>query len=373
MVLLSLCGLCLTQDCNKQLLEDVDFPGMDITFQYSPDVYHCQQLCTQHPSCRFFTFLRSDWTRDESYFKCYLKTTDSGEVAAENPLNGVTSGFSLKGCTPELQPCLPKVYPNVDFFGADYTALFTADHEECQRACTQDPGCQFFTFVHEDFVTESIRFKCHLKYSPSIPVPPIVEKEPGVVSGFSQNIQFPQQSTEACEGKLFPAISIPHNNLKTYPALCPEHCRALCSAHPSCTYFSYDSNEFKCHLKNNREKMETISEEGFTSGFPARFCWLDENWLKVAHKDVDFQGSDIRFEVTDDAVSCQRKCNEDPICQFYTYVTETHPPEYRRHCYLKRTITMPAPSNVKKLNNVTSGFPLRSCVNIATHPKVSSI
>ncbi|KAJ4927789.1 hypothetical protein JOQ06_015591 [Pogonophryne albipinna] len=273
------------------------------------------------------------------HFYCYLKTTTSGNVAVQKPVEGVTSGFSLKACTPELQPCLPNVYPDVDFFGADYTALFTADHEEY-------------------FGTENIRFKCHLKYSPSIPAPPTVRRETGVVSGFSQNVHLPQQSTTACEGKLFPSISVPQCNLKTLPGVCPEHCRALCSAHPACTFFSFDSNEFKCHLKNNKDKMETIAKEGSTTGFPERFCQLDET-----HDGVTLRGSDIRFELVDDADSCQRKCTEDPLCQFYDYLTEAF--SYRdfwRHCYLKRTMTMPAPPKITKLEKVTSGFQLRSCV-----------
>ncbi len=54
-------------ECRQGLLENEDFPGTDITFLYSPDAEHCQQLCTQHPSCLFFTFVRADWTRDNRY------------------------------------------------------------------------------------------------------------------------------------------------------------------------------------------------------------------------------------------------------------------------------------------------------------------
>ena len=54
-------------DCKAQHEVDVDFPGTDITSVYSPDADHCQQLCTQHPSCLFFTFIRGNWTRDNRY------------------------------------------------------------------------------------------------------------------------------------------------------------------------------------------------------------------------------------------------------------------------------------------------------------------
>ncbi|XP_029299240.1 coagulation factor XI-like isoform X2 [Cottoperca gobio] len=362
-VLLSLCSLSLGQDCSTQLLENMDFPGTDIKFFYSPDVDHCQQLCTQHPSCLFFTFIRADWTRDNRHFYCYLKTTPTGQPNVRTPLLGVTSGFSLNTCTTELQPCLPKVYNNVDFPGADYRSLFTADYEECQRACTQDPGCQFFTFVNELFTPEKIRYKCHLKFSWSIPVTPVVEKQTGAVSGFSHNIQITRQSKTACEGKLFPNTGIPGNDLMVLPAASPGHCQALCFAHPSCTYFSFDRNVFSCNLKNNNNEMVTVAKEGTTSGLPSRFCQPDDNWVKVAHEGVDFPFSDIRFELVDDADICQGKCNEDSTCQFYSYIKKTSSRhDYRRRCYLKRAITMSAPPRITKLANVVSGFQLRTCV-----------
>lgn len=57
-------SFCISSECNRALLENVDFPGTDITFLFAPDAGHCQQLCTQHASCKFFTFVRADWTRD---------------------------------------------------------------------------------------------------------------------------------------------------------------------------------------------------------------------------------------------------------------------------------------------------------------------
>lgn len=62
----------ISLDCRRELLENVDFQGTDIEFLYAPDTEHCQQLCTQHPSCRFFTFVRSD-SSDEK--RCVTKNT----------------------------------------------------------------------------------------------------------------------------------------------------------------------------------------------------------------------------------------------------------------------------------------------------------
>ncbi|MED6292309.1 hypothetical protein CHARACLAT_032532, partial [Characodon lateralis] len=78
-------------------------------------------------------------------------------------------------------------------------------------------------------------------------------------------------------------------------------------------------------------------------------------WVKQIFEGVDFSGSDIRQEVMDNVELCQSKCDDDPNCQFFSYVDE------RRLCFLKRVITMPAPPTVNKLANVVSGFSLRNC------------
>ncbi|XP_031179014.1 plasma kallikrein-like isoform X1 [Sander lucioperca] len=360
--LLSICSLSFGQDCNQQLLENVDFPGNDITSLFSPDVEHCQQLCTQHSSCNFFTFVRADWNKDDRNFFCLIKASPNGQPTVQAPLQGVTSGFSLKPCSQDLEPCLSKVYQNVDFFGADYRALFTADYEECQRACTQDPACQFFTFINEAFKTVDIRNKCHLKFSWPVPRTPKVVKKTGVTSGFSQIPRISQQST-VCQGKLFPNTDIPGNDIENIPAASPEHCQALCSAHSVCTYFSFASNDLKCYMKNNNNNIVTQAKEGVTSGLPARFCQLDNTWLQVVYENVAFPTSVIRSEPMDEADTCQRTCTQDAFCQFYTYTNDNfNDPKFpRRTCFLKRTITMPAPPKVAKLANVVSGFQLRNC------------
>ncbi|KAK2830164.1 hypothetical protein Q5P01_018095 [Channa striata] len=361
--LFSLCSLSFSQDCTPEVLENVDFPGADITFLFSPDVRHCQLLCTQHPSCLFFTFLRADWTRDNRNFHCLLKSSPSGRPSQQTPLQGATSGFSLKFCPRESKPCLSEVYQNVDFLGADYRSLFTADFEECQRACTQDPLCQFFTFLNEDFTSATIRFKCHLKVSLTVPRPAVIERKAGVISGFSTTIQTSEFFEPACQGKLFPSTEIPGNDFLALPAASPEHCLALCSAHPLCSFFSYASNNFNCSLKNNVNTITINSNERITSGIPARFCQLDNSWVKVTFEGVDFLGSDVRAEQMDDADTCQRTCTDDRNCEFYTFTTERFPDQaFRLRCFLKRDITLPAPPRVNKLNNVVSGFSLRSCV-----------
>ncbi|XP_058475499.1 coagulation factor XI-like isoform X2 [Solea solea] len=359
-VLLSVCGLSYSKECRPYLVENIDFPGTDITFLYSPDVKHCQYLCTEHPSCLFFTFIRQDWTTDNRNFYCYLKSTPSGQPDVQTPLLGVTSGFSLKTCNFNSKPCLSQVYQDIDFYGSDYRFLFTSSSDECQTFCSNDPNCHFFTFINNAYTPEKYRFKCHLKQSWSIPRTLIVKKEVGLVSGFSEQLQMSPYLEPACQRKLFANTDIPGNSLETLPAAGAEHCHALCSAHPTCTYFSYDS-DFNCYLKNNPNEMVRKSKEGVTSGIPSRFCQLDDDWLKVDYDGVHFQGSDIGNVAMQDADKCRETCTADRQCQFYTYFKDSHSnSDYRGLCFMKSVITIWAPPQVSKLNNVVSGFPLKS-------------
>ncbi|XP_070778230.1 coagulation factor XI-like [Enoplosus armatus] len=360
--LLYLFGVSISQECTPELLENENFPGTDIQFLYSPDVEHCQLLCTQHPSCRFFTFVRSNSSDEKQHFHCNLKFTPSGEPYVRTSAQGFTSGFSLKPCNTDSKPCLSQVYYGVDFYGADYQTLFTANYEECQRACTHNPSCQFFTFISGNFTSAEYRYKCHLKFSWTVPRP-CVKAGAGLVSGFSHSLQITQQSDTECQIKLIPNAKTPGNGTESLPAASPEHCHALCTAHPQCTYFSYASDDFMCHLKNNPNEMVLKAKEGVTSGMPTHSCQLDNNWANTTHEGVDFRGSDLRNVLTDDAEACQRTCTDDPNCQFYTYATEGFSQAAnRRICYLKRVITVPAPPKVTKLANVVSGFSLKNCV-----------
>jgi len=369
-LLCCLCGLSLSQRCEHNLLENKDFPGTDITRVYSPDVEHCQMMCTQHPRCLFFTFVQPEWTRDDRHFYCYLKYTATGEPNTQKPLLGVTSGYSLKPCNlnPDHDFCLPTVYEDIDFYGADYRFLFTADYEQCQRTCTQEPGCEFFTFVSGLYRNEpEIRYKCHLKFSWTVPKLQMVNAKAGVFSGFSHKFHQANQNMP-CQTKTFPNTEIPGHDLDMLLAASPEHCLSLCSNHPHCTYFTYftgTDKRFHCYLKNYPNpnvQMWTKANEAAVSGIPTRACQPDNSWVKAMYEGVDFQGSDMRYVLLDDPESCQRTCTGDHNCQFYTYVNETFfDSSYWRRCYLKRVITMPAPPKVTKLENASSGFSKKNC------------
>ncbi|KAK7933110.1 hypothetical protein WMY93_004006 [Mugilogobius chulae] len=350
------------QECRDELLEDVNFPGSNIKYIFSPDENHCQQMCTEHPSCQFFTYVRHDFPEAERKFYCYLKETSNGEPAQVKALKGVTSGYSLKACHDHSAPCFTRKYSNRDFFGADYRSLFTPDYKSCQKECTRDPGCQFFTWVNRLYPDTTIRFKCHLKFSWTVPLHPVVRQRVGLISGFSHRAQLSTTShTKKCVTKYFPDTDINEKDLTSLRAASPEHCQVLCSAHPSCNSFSFES--YNCHLKTNAEhKMVKVAKAGVTSGLPSRHCQQPTHWLSATYNGIRFQGSGIRFELLNDAQSCRRACNADHQCQFFTYTTTTFSnKKFWHRCSLKRVISSPAPPKVIQRAHAVSGFNLRNC------------
>ncbi|XP_041933478.1 plasma kallikrein-like [Alosa sapidissima] len=314
--------VCVCVECIPDLRVNVDFPGSDVLQIFSPDVLHCQRACSQHHSCQFFTFIRPEWTRDSRQFCCYLKHTESGAPSRVTELEGVTSGYSLKNCNgtnggPSLLPlhlsncCINKCKTKRD----------------CQRACTSDPGCQFFSWLNDDFARPHYKYKCHLKFCWSVSKPPALKVLSGVVSGFSQKF-FQNNSrsdgqillplaAEQCEAQILTNTDFPRHDFEQIPAVSAEHCQFLCSAHPKCTYFSYEKQKMRCFLKDSKEEKPMKAKGEVYSGMPSRFCELPRG-----------------------------------VCMHMAC---------RRRCFLKQVITMPVPSKVASLKGVVSGFSLRGC------------
>uniref|UniRef100_A0A3Q2D1Y0 Apple domain-containing protein n=1 Tax=Cyprinodon variegatus TaxID=28743 RepID=A0A3Q2D1Y0_CYPVA len=338
--------------CQTQLLtyEGVDFFGSDFRSEVVRNADDCQQTCTQNPNCQFFTYITESFPFPDIWYK------------VKKLANAVLP------CFPTKESYRDGLLENIDFPGSDITFLYSPSVEHCQRLCTEHHSCLFFTFIRPDWTRDN-RYKCHLKFSWNIPRTPIVEKKTGVTSGFAlktkQTQEFPTSKQITSKLLLFPNTDIPGSNIEKLKSVSPEHCQVLCSANPQCTYFSFSSDDFSCYLKNNQRVLTAKPKKGTTSGIPARFCQLDDNWVKQLYQGVDFRGSDFEKELMDDAELCQRKCDEDATCQFFTYVDQTFSDSaYWRRCYLKRVITMPAPPRVNKLHNAVSGFNLRNCQGV---------
>ncbi|XP_054911860.1 plasma kallikrein-like [Poeciliopsis prolifica] len=359
-VLLLVVWLSSSQACIKGYLENVDFPGSDVAEMYAPTLEFCQELCTQHPSCLFFSFNRAD--KSSGRFRCYLKASSTGHPQAQILQWGVSSGYSLKGCNTEPTICFSQVFEDMEFHGGDYRTFFTVNYEECQRVCTLEPVCQLFSFIKANFSSPDVRYKCHLKFSWFVPSPAAIALKAGVVSGFSQKLLLSQQFDSVCRSHFFSDIDFRGNDFLELQAVSPEHCQFLCSIHPLCTYFSFRSDEFRCFLKNNPNSMVAKPKSNFTSGISPQLCQIDESWAKLTYEDMEFLGSDYSSEVVPSVENCQDKCTEDRDCQFYTFHNGSFfHPEHQHRCNMKRVVTMPMPSQVRKVVDVISGFSLKNC------------
>lgn len=73
------------------------------------------------------------------------------------------------------------------------------------------------------------------------------------------------------------------------------------------------------------------------------------------------KGMNYNSSVVKNARECQERCTHDAHCQFFTYATGHFPSvDHRKICLLKYTQTG-TPTSITKLNNVVSGFSLKSC------------
>ncbi|KAB5530787.1 hypothetical protein PHYPO_G00133390 [Pangasianodon hypophthalmus] len=348
----------------QELKVDVDFRGDDVLQIYSPDAHHCQLACTQHHSCLFFTFIRADWSKDNRKFYCYLKHTATGFPSQVADLKGVTSGFKLKHQDYKTHACLSSTYQDVDFTGSDYLQLTLNTSDDCQKQCTRDPDCKFFSFTTETFPDAETRKKCFLKFGWNVPIPSVLIKTPGLVSGFSDSLY---NSKEECKEEIFANTHYRGNDFENVPAASPQHCQFLCSRHPHCTHFTYTTSKYStepdinmhCFLKHtqNINQLVSVTEEELFSGFPTRNCKPSNVWATTRYEGLDFLGHDYRDFKTDTSEICREMCTKDPDCQFYTYVLPSYHDEgIRKKCFLKFRWTVPIPSVLKKTPGLVSGF-----------------
>ncbi|CAH2299059.1 coagulation factor XI-like [Pelobates cultripes] len=212
--------------CADLLVSDLEYEGISVLEEEVQSSQECQQLCTNHALCQFFTVLPTDTGNGKSI--CYLKNApgniptmvtarptalsgfsmdynsmkkaaarralrehlgeergDGGNPSSIISLLNATSGFSesLSGLQRE---CITEMYDGVDFPGSDERSLNAKSFEECRSLCTADPICQFFTFFNQTFLTPDQTNTCYLKSLLLVPLPEIIRHSPGVVSGYPQ-------------------------------------------------------------------------------------------------------------------------------------------------------------------------------------------
>uniref|UniRef100_A0A4W6FZ67 Apple domain-containing protein n=1 Tax=Lates calcarifer TaxID=8187 RepID=A0A4W6FZ67_LATCA len=185
------------------LFPKTNLPGHDIESLLAASPEHCQTLCSAHP--QFFVFLGFSGT----IFKCYLKNNMAEMVAKAE--EGVTSGLPTHFCqlvnstyhipnlfhpnywnhltnmtSSLLTECAMKTLEGINLPGSDLRFLLVNNAKACQKTCTEDPNCQFYTYTIMLLLMlfHSSR-RCYLKRVITMPAPPKVTKLANAVSGFS--------------------------------------------------------------------------------------------------------------------------------------------------------------------------------------------
>uniref|UniRef100_A0A8C5K4E9 Coagulation factor XI n=1 Tax=Jaculus jaculus TaxID=51337 RepID=A0A8C5K4E9_JACJA len=174
-----------------------------------------------------------------------------------------------------------------------------------------------------------------------------------------------------CVTKLFKDTCFQGGDIDTVFTPSAKFCQMICTQHPRCLFFTFmaesesrdPSQWFACILKDSvTETLPKINMTGAISGYSFKQC---SHQLSACNKDLymdlDLKGMNYNGSVATSALECQERCTDDMHCHFFTYATRHFPSAaHRKICLLKNSQTG-IPSRITKLNNVVSGFSLKSC------------
>eukprot|EP00076_Gallus_gallus_P040417 XP_025005955.1 coagulation factor XI isoform X4 [Gallus gallus] len=265
-------------ECVTQIYENTYFQGGDLTTVFTPSANYCQIVCTYHPTCLFFTYLPVTWTKDPAQrFSCYLKDSDT-EMLPKVKMEGAFSGHSLKQCNIKISACSPDVYVGLDMQGVNYDVSVADSYQQCQKRCTNDKRCHFFTYAPGTYHDASFREKCFLKHT-SLGTPTSIRVLDEVVSGFSLK---PCQLSELdCQMDIFEHEEFSGTNVTSFFTPDTFACQTICTYFPNCLFFTFFTKEWQiesqrnlCLLKTSRSGIpEALTlRENAISGFGLLNC-----------------------------------------------------------------------------------------------------
>ncbi|XP_028932215.1 coagulation factor XI isoform X1 [Ornithorhynchus anatinus] len=356
-------------ECMTRMYNDTYFQGGYLRTVFSPNVQHCQLVCTLHPRCLLFSFLPGRLTPDPAKrFACFLKDSES-EMLPKVTVAGAVSGHSWKQCHHHITACLKDVFPGLDMRGTNHDAGPAQNWRECQARCTNDAHCHFFTFATSAFHSTAHRNTCLLKHS-ATGAPTSITILEHVLSGFS--LKPCALSKMACLRDIFSETAFADND--TARAVAPDAfvCRNLCTHHPSCLFFTFYSQEWPdpsqrnlCLLKSSASGIPTsrLSRERAYSGFSLRSC---RHGVPIfchpsLYSDTDFLGLELDVAYANGPAACQKLCTDVARCQFFTHSPLHQADNPRRgKCSLKMS-SNGSPSKIVYGRGGISGYTLRLC------------
>ncbi|XP_046274925.1 plasma kallikrein isoform X4 [Marmota monax] len=265
--------------CLIQLYQNTFFRGGDVTSLYSPDIQHCQMMCTFHPRCLLFSFLPASLTKEPAKkFGCFLKDSVTGTLPRVHKKNAV-SGHSLKQCGHLISACHRDTYEGIDMRGANFNMTKVQSVKECQKLCTNDIRCQFFTYATQNFYFAEYRNNCLLKRSLS-GTPTRIKVLKDVVSGFSLK-PCALSEIEPCHSKIYSGVDFRGEELNMTFVQGAIACQKMCTETVRCQFFTYSSlpedckeEKCKCSMRLSSDGSPTRITQGIqgSSGYSLRLC-----------------------------------------------------------------------------------------------------
>ncbi|XP_043918444.1 plasma kallikrein-like [Protopterus annectens] len=359
--------LSVNGGCVTQIYQDTYFQGPDLVTYYSPDAAFCQMVCTFHPRCLYYTYLPKTWQNAKERFSCFLKEGD-GTLPKNVTFNGAVSGHSLKQCQSQISVCIENLYEGMDMIGTNYNITKADNFKECEKMCTNDHHCQFFSYATNKFHSASYRSMCLLKYTHS-GTPKQVKILDNVISGFS--LKSCQRSEKGCNSDLFQEIDFSGDDVTSVLTPDAEVCRLACTYHPTCLFFTFfkiespvESQRNRCYLKTSKsgQPAAPTSHGHAISGFSMLTCKtrIPDCYSKFAHN-LTFSGNDIGTIDVTSTKACQDACTNTDRCQFFTYTARAGTCKNQIcKCYLKMS-SNGLPSGIQQSVGDISGFSLRMC------------
>ncbi|XP_048365632.1 plasma kallikrein [Sphaerodactylus townsendi] len=355
-------------ECVSQLYQNTYFRGGDIAKVFTPNADHCQIVCTYHPRCLLFSYLLGNWTKNNTRFACLLKDHDN-QMLPKISLEGIISGYSLKQC-PQITACNKQIYEGLDMQGGiTYNVTIEENYQHCQRRCTNEIHCQFFTYASSLNQAAGLRKKCFLKYS-TTGTPAQIKVLGNVISGFS--LKPCQLADTDCRLDIFQHQIFSGTSIDRVFAPDASVCRTICTYQPNCVFFTFYSSEWRakkqrytCHMMTSKSGIPDVLVEAKNvfSGFTLINC---RKTIPACHSliypDLNFLGKDLKMEYVDGPKACQQLCTDTVRCQFFTYSPKQAScnREGKCKCYLRMS-TDGSPHGIVSENEKKSGYSLRLC------------
>ncbi|KAM9194658.1 plasma kallikrein [Dugong dugon] len=355
--------------CVTQLYKNTFFRGGDVSSTYSPSAQHCQMICTFHPRCLLFSFLPASSTNaTKKRFGCFLKESTTG-ILPRAPKAGAISGHSLKHCGRRISACHRGVYKDIDMRGANFNVSKVKSVEECQKRCTNNIHCHFFTYATQTFPRAEFRNNCLLKSSLR-GSPTSIKVLDNVLSGFS--LKPCALSEIGCHMDVFQHRAFSDVDVAGVVAPDAFVCRTICTYHPSCLFFTFytnarntESQRNVCFLKTSKSGMPGSStpQENAISGYSLLSCKraLPEPCHSKIYPEADFGGEELNVTFVKGANVCQETCTKMIRCQFFTYSLLPEDCQGEKcKCSLKLSLDG-SPTTITYGTQGSSGYSLRLC------------